>query len=150
MIKLDPTDIIIGNNESLLNSRLMNFKFSSSGSISFTAYSGSYIQEVSLGSNTYLTSARDIYIVSITPTSASSGSLAAANYIGKKFQLNLALPIDITTNGYRLAKYDILTCRLLPTKLQFQAYNALNLASTNPITTTSISFTWDMQVFSYE
>lgn len=152
MIKISSTDITIGNGDALLGTRLLNFKFSASGSVSFTADSGSYIQEISTGSNQYLGNRRDIYIVSITPISATAGSTAAQNYIGKKFQLNLALPLDIVASSstYRLSKYDILTCRLLPTKLQFQAYNALELASANPITKTSIAFNWDLQVFSYE
>jgi hypothetical protein len=63
----------------------------------------------------------------------------------------MALPLNIVNSStqQRLLVYDILTCKLLDGKLQFQAYNALDLSSSNPITQTSISFNWELVVFAH-
>jgi hypothetical protein len=156
---MSPTGIYIASSgkepELLLSTKLCHFRYYASGSISYSANTGSYSQTVALSGKTYRGNQKDIYVVYITPTSASVGSLANTTYLNKKIQLGMALPINIqnSTTKQRLSTFDILTCKLLGdntfASLEFQAVDTLNLHSSNPVTTTSISFNWELIVFSY-
>jgi hypothetical protein len=75
--------------------------------------------------------------------------------LNKKFQLSMALPYQVTnrTDSLKLSKYDILTGRIIygaPSYIEFQAYDALNLHSVNPIAQSSISFSWTAHTYYYK
>lgn len=146
------------------SSQLTTYLTTASGSCTFTAGSGSYRQVINLSSstvtiaglnyNTYQSNFTHFYVIYITPTSLPAGSPISA-LLNKKFQLCMALPYQVTnrTGSLNLSKYDILTGKIVygaPSYVEFQAYDALNLHSVNPIAQSSISFNWTAHTYYYK
>jgi hypothetical protein len=169
MIDISPTGIkIVAQGQQVPEltgtSQLATYLTTASGTCTFTAGSGSYRQVTNLSSstvtiagksyNTYQSNFTHFYVIYITPTSLPTGSPISA-LLNKKFQLCMALPYQVETNStsLRFNKYDILTARIVPgspSYVEFQAYDALNLHTLNPVAQSSISFNWTAHTYYYK
>jgi len=145
--------------------QLATYLTTASGNCTFTAGSGnSYRQVINLSSspvtiagksyNIYQSNFTHFYVIYITPTSLPTNSSISV-LLNKKFQLCMALPylVEKDPNGYKFTKYDILTARIVPgspSYVEFQAYDALNLHSLNPVAQSSISFSWTAHTYYYK
>jgi hypothetical protein len=146
------------------NTQLTTYLTTASGSCTFTGNSGSYRQIINLSSstvsiigksyNTYQSNFTHFYVIYITPTNLPTGS-PLMPLLNKKFQLCMPIPYQVanSTTTYRLDKFDVLTGRLVygsPSYIEFQAYDATNLDSLNPIAQSSISFNWQVHTYYYK